>query len=94
MFLLESNELLFFRRYNKSEYFTLIAQVSLLNQCMDKTLHEEFYGQKSIEKEVIGFFHENEVKPHSDKIRNIMAFSKAFSVEQYDSLEQQETILN
>lgn len=61
---------------------------------MDKTLHEEFYGQKSIEKEVISYFSDQEVKPHRDKIKNIMAFSKAFSVDQYDTLGQQETNLN
>ncbi len=61
---------------------------------MDKTLHEEFYGQKSIKNEVIDFFTENEVKPHRDKIKNIMAFSKALTVGQYESIGPQETILN
>ncbi|MGB0391557.1 MAG: hypothetical protein ACPGRC_01310 [Salibacteraceae bacterium] len=61
---------------------------------MDITLHEESYGQKSLKKEVVAAFKELSAKPSRDTIKNIMAYSRALSVSDYESLGKQELNLN
>jgi hypothetical protein len=61
---------------------------------MDITLHEESYGQKSLKTEIVNAFHSESIKVHGDTIKNLMAYSKALAVNQYQSLGQQENNLN
>jgi len=61
---------------------------------MDITLHEQNHGQKIVNLEAFEALMMNDLKPKQSTIKNIMAYSKALSVECYDSLGQQETILN
>ena len=61
---------------------------------MDITLHEEFYGQKSLKEEIVDAFNKETIVPARDTIKNIMAYSKALAVREYESVGQQEIILN
>mgnify|MGYP000050051916 CR=1 FL=1 len=61
---------------------------------MDITLHEESYGQKSLKSEIAKAFSADGISAQRNTIKNIMAYSKALSVGQFDTLGQQETNLN
>lgn len=61
---------------------------------MEKPVHEEFYGQELANLEVFEAFMMDDLKPKKQTIANIMAYSKALAVQCYESLGQQETILN
>jgi hypothetical protein len=61
---------------------------------MDITLHEESYGQKSLKSEIVSAFKEKGTSPERETIKNIMAYSKALSISQFDTLGQQESNLN
>lgn len=61
---------------------------------MDITIHEEFYGQKSLNQEASPHVEPQKMIVHRQTITNIMAYSKALSVSCFDSLGTQEIILN
>ena len=61
---------------------------------MEKHLHEEFYGQEFVNLEVFEALMMDDLKPKKQTIANIMAYSKALTVQCYESLGCQETILN
>ena len=61
---------------------------------MEAPLHEEFYGQKLASIELFEALMLDDLKPRKQTIANIMAYSKALDVRCYDSLGDQETILN
>lgn len=65
-----------------------------LNQYMDITLHEEFYGRKMVSQEASDASTMHRFVPKKQTIANIMAFSRALSVNTYDHLGVQEIILN
>lgn len=61
---------------------------------MDITIHEESYGQTSLKADIISAFQSEAVQPKRNTIKNLMAYSKALTVNQYDTLGQQEINLN
>ncbi|MFT4754129.1 MAG: hypothetical protein ACI9GM_001008 [Salibacteraceae bacterium] len=61
---------------------------------MDITLHEESYGQKSLKSELAEAFSAEGLPAQRETIKNIMAYSKALSVNQFGTLGKQETNLN
>ena len=61
---------------------------------MEIPLHEEFYGQELVNMELFEALMLDDLKPKKQTIANLMAYSKALSVRCYESLGQQETILN
>ncbi len=61
---------------------------------MDITIHEEFHGQKSLNQEAIDASAQERIVPKKQTIASIMAYSGALSVRCYETLGQQESILN
>jgi hypothetical protein len=61
---------------------------------MDITLHEEFYGQKSLNQEAVDASLQERIVPKKQTIATIMAYSRALSIQCYETLGQEETILN
>ena len=61
---------------------------------MDITIHEELFGQENLNIDAFEALMMDNLKPRQKTINNIMAYSKALSVSTYDSLGQQDTILN
>lgn len=61
---------------------------------MDITLHEEFYGQTFLNPKAEKSSGGSKIRARKETIKNLMAYSRALSVKSYESLGQQETILN
>ena len=61
---------------------------------MDITLHETNHGQKTQNLESFEDLMMGRLKPTKTTVNNIMAYSKALSINSYDCLGEQETILN
>lgn len=61
---------------------------------MDITLHEELYGQTFLNPKTEKSNGEPKIRARKETIKNLMAYSRALSVKSYESLGQQETILN
>lgn len=61
---------------------------------MDITLHEELYGQTFLNPKENKTSSKPKLKAKKETIKNLMNYSRALSVNCYDSLGQQETILN
>tara|TARA_R110002050_G_scaffold286088_1_gene436095 strand:- start:47856 stop:48041 length:186 start_codon:yes stop_codon:yes gene_type:complete len=61
---------------------------------MEKPVHEEFYGHELANLEVFEALMMDDLKPKKQTIANIMAYSKAVTFQCYESLGQQESILN
>ena len=61
---------------------------------MDITIREELFGQENFNLDAFEALMMDELKPKPQTISNIMAYSRALSVSTFDSLGQQETILN
>ena len=61
---------------------------------MDTPLHKEFFERKSLKLVIKEALEATPILPNQNTIKNIMAYSKALSVSQYESLGQQEMNLN
>ncbi len=61
---------------------------------MDITLHEKLYGQIFLNSKTEKSVGESKIKVRKETIKNLMAYSRALSVSNYESLGQQEVILN
>jgi ribosomal protein S15P/S13E len=61
---------------------------------MDITLHEELYGQTFLDSKANDASSKPKLRAKKETIKNLMDYSRALSVNCYDSLGQQETILN
>lgn len=61
---------------------------------MEKPLHEEYYGQELVNIELFEALMLDDLKPKKQTIAKIMAYSKALTIRCYESLGQQEVILN
>jgi hypothetical protein len=61
---------------------------------MDITLHEKNHGQQIVNLDAFEAVAMNDLKPKSNIIKNLMAYSKALKVNDYKTLGKQELILN